>query len=349
MSVELEHHIGQSTSPQCLAIHPSNQLYLYSSGANLITASLTSTTKQRLLPPIHDAPISCLALSPSGRFGVSAQEGEFSNVYVWDFNREQVLYSLEEHDNKVQALGFSHDEKLLATLGGEGDGKLIIWDLSNGMIVSSSGKVPPETICLALGGFVRDVKRRETHKYQMCTGGRNGVVLWELDPFTGVLEAFPAIAEARGTTSRYISAVAYSLDGEKVIALTTTGDFLIVSLRTRRIVGAVAVAKAALESIAIYHGGMIIGCADRSLQIFDRNCEFKRSIRLPSPAVALSVTLESPEVIAVTSNGSTLRINMDNLQVIVLAESHSNSVVAVAFSEASNDRFATASSDGTVR
>lgn len=346
--LELEHLLGQGVLRQGAAIHPSGQ-YLYASGANILSASLGSGPRQTLLRSLHSEPVSCLALGSTGRLVASAQEGENANVYVWDYITQELLFSLEEHDHRVAAVAFSHDDKLLATLGGEGDGKLIFWDMSNGMIVSSSGRMPSNTTCLAHGGFVKDIKRRDTHKYLLCTAGKNGLLIWELDPFTGILESFPAMAEARGTTSRHMTSIAFSLDRDRVFAATTTGDFLVVNIKARCILAAIPVAKASLESLVVYKHGLIIACADGTLQVFDHDCQFRSSLRIASPAVATLVSPDSFEMLAVTLAGTTLRINLNSFDAVVLSESHTDSVVAVAFPEDSDDRFATASLDGTLK
>jgi cilia- and flagella-associated protein 52 len=45
-------------------------------------------------------------------------------------------YRLSEHDHGIAAVSFSHDEKLLCTVGAAADNKIFIWDMSNGYIVT---------------------------------------------------------------------------------------------------------------------------------------------------------------------------------------------------------------------
>lgn len=346
--IELEHLVGQTVLSQGVAVSAEGAL-LYVCGANILQGSLHSD-RQAAVRPLHDAPVSCLALSHSGRLVASAQEGENSNVYVWDLSTQQVLHSLEEHDVRVQAVAFSHDDRLLLTLGAEDDGKLIAWDTSNGCIVSSNGRVTSGTASLAHGGFVRDVKRRDTHRYQFACGGKAGVELWELDPHSGHMQGAPAVAEARSTTARHVTALCYSLDRERVLAATSSGDFLVVAVKTKRIVAAIAVTKASLDSILALKHGLVVGCGDGTVRFFDHNCEQKSSFALPhlSPAVQL-VSRNSTEAVALTRDGSLVRIGLGGWDTVVLAEAHTDGVVAVTFADDRSDRFATASSDGTVK
>ena len=54
-------------------------------------------------------------------------------------------------------------------------------------------------------------------------------------------------------------------------------------------------------------------------------------------------------MLASTSVGTIARVNIASRQHIVISESHTAPIVAVAYAENNNDRFATASLDGTLR
>jgi WD40 repeat protein len=55
------------------------------------------------------------------------------------------------------------------------------------------------------------------------------------------------------------------------------------------------------------------------------------------------------QLIAGTKKGSIFRVNVQTMKYIAVAESHTGSVIAVSFSSKYDDRFATASDDGTIR
>lgn len=82
-------------------------------------------------------------------------------------------------------MSFSHDDCLLATLGGFDDNKLVIWDMSNGCIVAVLPRLPYPTACISFAGFVRDIKRRDTSNYQLVSAGNSNIVFWSLDPYAG--------------------------------------------------------------------------------------------------------------------------------------------------------------------
>ena len=73
---------------------------------------------------------------------------------------------MSEHDFEISHLAFSHDDALLISCGNSLDGKLFIWNTSNGHIVSSlkvASQIFPDGItALSWGGFVKDIKLRNT-------------------------------------------------------------------------------------------------------------------------------------------------------------------------------------------
>ncbi|CAM9424407.1 unnamed protein product, partial [Phaeothamnion confervicola] len=175
--LEVDRVIGFRPAPSALFYHPNGAEILHLAGAAVVVASLTDPHQQRLLHA-HGMDVTCLALSSSGRLAASGEAGgsggsvgsgsgggvsivdEFSDIVVWDVAARRVLYRLSEHDGGVSAVAFSHDERLLLTTGG---GKLACWDMSTGWAVAVAD-CAPTPVAAAWGGFVRDVKRRDTDK-----------------------------------------------------------------------------------------------------------------------------------------------------------------------------------------
>jgi WD40 repeat protein len=151
----------------------------------------------------HDGPITCMAMSKSGRYFASGQNGENSDVLVWDFETKKMLFRLSEHDYGVKCVAFSDDELLLCTVGIDSDKKMIVWDLSNGYIVCSNKMNPQPTNCVSWGGMVKDIKRRDTDKYLLVTSGAKTSVLWELDPYNGELVGEQVHTTGRGEQGEF--------------------------------------------------------------------------------------------------------------------------------------------------
>jgi WD40 repeat protein len=85
----------------------------------------------------HAGEVKCLAISPDGRWVVSANRGapEMSQhagqqprpwtVQVWDTRTGQEVRALIGHESPVQGVAFSRDGRLLASAS---DGRAILWD-----------------------------------------------------------------------------------------------------------------------------------------------------------------------------------------------------------------------------
>ena len=136
-------------------------------------------------PPTRPAHRTAPRHVSQGKLLASGQAGTESDVLVWDAESNELLYRLEEHDGGVVDLAFSDDERLLASVGSASDGKLVIWDLATGAIVTTLAQQPKPTRVVNFGGWTRDVKRRDTGLYQFLTAGPGGVMLWSLNPLDG--------------------------------------------------------------------------------------------------------------------------------------------------------------------
>ena len=99
--MELEHAIGYLSLPGGLYCHPNGTDLIHAAGGTVIVADLHDPHRQQILRG-HDANVTCLAVSGSGRLIASGQAGENADVLVWDTASRQILYRLSEHDYGIQ-------------------------------------------------------------------------------------------------------------------------------------------------------------------------------------------------------------------------------------------------------
>lgn len=348
VSLEFEHFIGSNAIPAGIEFHPNGTNYIVASGGNIVVGDLTNPLVQDFLRK-HDDQVTCISLSRTGKYFASGQKGNNSNIHIWDFPSSKLLFSLEEHDHYVQCVAFSDDEKLLVSIGSSEDRKIVAWDMSNGCIVASCGKIPNETLCIAHGGFVRDIKRRDIDHYQIATGGKDGILVWDLDPFSGQIKSSPVNGDTRATVTRSITTIIFSENREQLFAGTTSGDYVIASVKHLRILQVVQATKMGLCSMLAYNNGVVVGCRDSTIKFFDDGGRLSMEAKLDGAVLGISFSFNRRELLALTGNGTVFRVNAANGQSIIISESHTKSVVAVAYAIGQSDRFATASSDGTIR
>ena len=300
VSIELDHSIGNNALPNCLCYHPNKENFIYTSGWSVGIGSLTDIHSQEFLRQ-HDDCVTCISLSSTGSLIASGQQGRNSDIIVWSFEKKQSLFSFEEHDYGVKCLAFSPDEKLLASIGVEEDGKLIIWDLSNGCIVAASPKLPHHTNAIACGGFVRDIKRRETEFYQFCTAGDEGVVLWELNPYTGDMVSNKFLSDPRASISRRIAMLTFSSDELTIFCATSSGDYISGNIRARKLTHAVVAAKKGLGAVCRFKDGVITGGGDGTVKIFSGEDKVLAETVLDGPVLDISLSPDMLEVIILFS------------------------------------------------
>lgn len=120
--------------PQGLILHPDNEHIIFPLGSTIVVRNVLTKTQNFLRG--HDNEISCLAVSPSGKYIASGQKtysGFQADVIVWNFEDLSIVYRFKMHKVMVQSLSFSFNEQYLASLGGEDDkSTLIVWDLPSG-------------------------------------------------------------------------------------------------------------------------------------------------------------------------------------------------------------------------
>ncbi|RLO10401.1 hypothetical protein DYB28_012702, partial [Aphanomyces astaci] len=229
--MELEHAIGFSGISAGLHYHPNGQDYVYPAGGCIVIASLSDPHNQVFLRG-HDANITCLSMSPTGRYLASGQAGSNADILVWDYPSRQLLFRLSEHDFGINAVAFSHDEKLLVSVGSERDARIFVWDMASGNIVTTQQKLQATVLAVCWGGFHRDVKRRDTTSYLFATGGTRMLQFWVLNPASGELVA--SKVEFGAPVVRDYTCVQFTPDRETMVAGTTSGDFAVVHVKTRR-------------------------------------------------------------------------------------------------------------------
>ena len=201
--------------------------YLLVCGSSIVLSSFSNAHNQSFLRG-HTCRIECCCVSPNKHWIASSQSGSSPDVYVWNDNK--LMYKLEQHNKSVQRMAFSDDSRFLATVGSSIDGKMYIWDMHSGYIVTSSTISPSPCNDISWGGRVKDIKRRLTTDYLFATCGEQQVRIWAMTPSTGKL-----LAEKCNTSNlhsrRTFTCLAFSDTADLLIAGTKTGDFFIFDVK----------------------------------------------------------------------------------------------------------------------
>jgi WD40 repeat protein len=143
--------LGVAVSPDKSAVAASrgNQVHIYDAGSGTYVRSLVdpalATPDKKPLKAAHLSLVESLIYSPDGRYLVS---GSFQEVVVWDAMTGTPRQRLTGFSDRVVALCFSNDGKLLATGGGPatGDGEVKVFELATGKLVVELKNAHSDTV-----------------------------------------------------------------------------------------------------------------------------------------------------------------------------------------------------------
>jgi len=173
--LSLEAAIGFGGSiPGGLHVHPDGKHVLYTLGSCVVIREIGNPRATTFLRG-HNDKVSCLAISSSGQYVASGQithMGFQADICVFEFATQKLVHRMMLHKVKVQALAFSADELYLASVGGQDDNTLVIWDLASGRPLCGGPASNELSLCLSFFNTCSD---------KLVTGGHGTLRVWDVD------------------------------------------------------------------------------------------------------------------------------------------------------------------------
>jgi len=348
MSLELKHSIGWNPSIKGgLIQHPDQRNYIVASGATVVVTNLKNPTQQVFLEG-HAGTVLSLTASSQGTLVASGEDGENSDVCVWDYATKQLKYRLMKHRFGIQSLAFSNDERFLSTLGK--DKKLYVWDMQNGKIVAQAATSSAvDQICF--GGRVKDYSGKPTCMYRVAGVVGQQLQLWTFDPASGQVTPDKM---REGPHRRQYTCMAWSADYETLYCGSTSGDITVLEVACGKVqptinvnCGAIATVNTLMDSTM---KKLFIGGTTGNLTVLEWDGRDWVDMQQTDLASSVThVTKFGPSTCLVgTDNGLIYQVDVRTLQHSELASSHVGKVTAIQFIPRST-AFATASLDGTIK
>ncbi|ABO97220.1 predicted protein [Ostreococcus lucimarinus CCE9901] len=264
-------------------LHPDGESRVYPLGATIAISRPRTDSKAREGAPTrehqtshitflhgHAGEVTALAVSSSGRFiasGESISSG-VAEIILWEACNEAVgtTYAvarrLSLHIGEVVALAFSTDESALASIGGDNDRRVVMWNVSNGNALCGSPA--------PLDGKVRTVAFLRHSSTHFLTAGELAVSAWEYDAMTKRLQLEPI---KLGILKRDILSIAVDENDEYAYLGTASADVLCVSIPNRVIKESFTLKKyisRGVSSLTIVRNGLLAGAGDGSLSLMRR-------------------------------------------------------------------------------
>jgi cilia- and flagella-associated protein 52 len=202
-----------------------------------------------------------------------------------------------------------------------------------------------------MDGSILDIKRRPTHRYVFASVGKGLLSFWTMDPYAGELVSSRV---GTGMQTREFTCLEFSADESRLFAGSTSGDFLVVDVRNLVAVSSVSVCSGGLHSLLVNSNGerVIVGGGDGTVtEHVEHDGEWMSTKRaqFTGAVTSLSASAEGTEIIVGVSQGVVHRMRVTDFESILLSESHAGAVNSVCFPRGVSDRFATSSTDGTLR
>ena len=156
-----------------LILHPDNETLIFPIGSQIVIRNVL--TRQDHFLKGHNNDVSCLCLSPSGRYLASGQKtfsGFKADIIIWDLENFTLVHRFSIHKFLIQSLSFSFNEKYLVSLGGSEDNYLIVWDVVTG-----------KALCGNTAGtdLVYQVKFFNQKDDRLVTCQKFGIRIWTVD------------------------------------------------------------------------------------------------------------------------------------------------------------------------
>uniref|UniRef100_A0A0G4HQM4 Cilia- and flagella-associated protein 52 n=1 Tax=Chromera velia CCMP2878 TaxID=1169474 RepID=A0A0G4HQM4_9ALVE len=220
--LDLQAVVGfKGSVPDGLLLHPDNSHLIYPLGSTVVVRHVP--TREQTFLRGHDAPVNALALSKSGQLlasGAKTHMGFPADVIVWDFEKREAKFKLRLHKVAVQCLTFSPSERFLASLGGQDDNALVVWDLETGTPICGT---PAATDSARTVTFFRTSDRH------LVSAGRFHIRIWTFDLPNKKLRPL----ECRiGNLQRVTTSAVTDATDSNLVCGTTTGDILYVQINS---------------------------------------------------------------------------------------------------------------------
>jgi len=218
--LELQAVIGfKGTVPSGLILHPDQEHLIFPLGCTVVLRNLLRKTQSFLQG--HDNHVNCITVSPSGKLLASGQKtfmGFPADIIIWDFQERRELHRLCLHKVAVTSLSFSMNETYLATLGGQDDNSLVIWEVERGQAICGTPAATDTAHC---------VRFCNNSEFSLVSGGNYHVTKWEFDLANKKLR--PTSVNL-GQMKRVTTSILIDKEDRYAYCGTSTGDILQVAL-----------------------------------------------------------------------------------------------------------------------
>ena len=338
MELELEAVIGFTGQViQGLILHPDNEHLIYPLGSTIVIRHVVSRAQSFLRG--HDQKVSCITISRTGNFLASGQQthmGFQAEIIIWNFATRTAYQRMKLHKVMIQSLSFSNDEAYLASLGGQDDKMLIIWEVSTGkgFCSTSIGHEP---------GF--EVRFLNNSNNRLITVQNLNVKIWEAD-YVAKKVNFTSVN--LGNLKRQILNVVIDPTDQLAYVGTRTGDILELNLERAIYKRCGPVRKLFAQGVQclalLGNGDLLVGTGDGTIaKLGSQNLQVKGQSEVLGPVTSITLTQDNTHMFLGTSQSNIYMLDSDQLKPELRNTCHYEKINDISFPLNYSEVFATCS------
>ena len=322
---------------QGLVLHPDNEHLIYPLGSTIVVRHVVSRVQSFLRG--HDQRVSCISISNTGNYLASGQQthmGFQAEIIIWNFYAKTPFQRMKLHKVMIQSLSFSNDEAYLASLGGQDDKMLIVWEVSTGkgFCSTSIGHEP---------GY--EVKFYNNSNNRLITVQNLNVKIWEAD-YVAKKVNFTSIN--LGNLKRQITNVVIDPTDSFAYVGTRTGDILELNLEraTYKRCGPVRkLFSQGVQCLALMgNGDLLVGAGDGTIaKLGSQNLQVKCQSEVLGPVTSITLTQDHTHFFLGTSQSNIYLVDSDQLKPELRNTCHYDRINDIAFPNNYSEVFATCS------
>lgn len=339
--LELQAVIGfKGTVQASLILHPDQEHLIFPLGCTIVLRNLLKKTQSFLQG--HDNQVNCITVSKSGKLLASGQKtymGFPADVIIWDFNQRRELHRLSLHKVAVTSLSFSNNEMYLATLGGQDDNSLVVWEVERGLAVCGTPAAADTAHC---------VKFFNNTEFSLVTAGNYHVTVWQFDLPNKKLRPVQANL---GQMKRVTTNVLVDHNDTFVYCGTSSGDLLQVDL-SRGLFKQLcpkggagrAFPRGVTSSALLPDGDILVGTGDGVVaRIQAETLNVKLQCKVLGGVTSIALTNDGTHFFCGTTLSNIYWVDVDTLTAELRNTCHHERINAIAFPVGYSEVFATCS------